>query len=398
MSRFLEGLSKQEKQDIVQEILDKKNKDNDKQWLDIVEDYDLECSSEVLRKLSAGVKFASDAGMVFDKSDSVVDRNFTERQKLVDLRRQIRQEMTSLSRTEMICERIEEAIKSLPEIKIQYKPSKKSGSPKRDLVLGTGDFHYGAKFQVTSVYGEIINSFDSDVFEERMGKLIDAVAEIVEKEKPDQLTLMIVGDMLDGLLRQTQLQRLQYGVIESTMRLSETMVQWIVALANAIKIPIRIYGVRGNHGEIRPLGSKAGQFQEENLERIVMFEIGKRFKDVEQVTVEVCDAPMTHIIDVCGYQFLLTHGQDQNIETMAKDCITLYGKPIDVFMVGHLHKSQSFISGIVPETNIYVERIPSICGVDPYAMSCGYSSQPGATAILMEEGYGRRCVYPIVLK
>ena len=54
-------------------------------------------------------------------------------------------------------------------------------------------------------------------------------------------------------------------------------------------------------------------------------------------------------------------------------------------------------SGIMNGTNIYVERVPSLCGVDPYAQSLGYGGQPGATIILMEEGYGRRCVYPIIL-
>ena len=104
------------------------------------------------------------------------------------------------------------------------------------------------------------------------------------------------------------------------------------------------------------------------------------------------------MIDVCGYQFLLTHGQNMNVEKMAQDSVNLYNKPIDVFMVGHLHKSQSFQSGIMKGTNITVERVPSLCGMDPYAQSKGYGALPGATAILMEEGYGRRCVYPIVLK
>ena len=110
------------------------------------------------------------------------------------------------------------------------------------------------------------------------------------------------------------------------------------------------------------------------------------------------DAPMTQMIDVCGYQFLLTHGQGVNIESMARDSVNLYNKQIDVFMVGHLHKSQTFQSGIMNGSNVYVERVPSLCGMDPYAQSKGYGGAAGATAILMEEGYGRRCVYPIVLK
>ena len=182
------------------------------------------------------------------------------------------------------------------------------------------------------------------------------------------------------------------------MRLSETMAQWLADLEDRIQLPIRVYAVRGNHGEIRPLGSKAGQFPEENLERIVMHYLRARFQEDEWIWIVDDDAPANQMIDVCGYTFMLTHGHGVNIETMARDSVNLYNKPIDVFMVGHLHKSQTFQSGIMSGTNIYVERVPSLCGIDPYAQSLGYGGQPGATVILMEEGYGRRCVYPINLK
>ena len=209
---------------------------------------------------------------------------------------------------------------------------------------------------------------------------------------------MIAGDMLDGLLRTSQLQRLEYGVIESAMRLSETLTMWLVELENTIEIPIRVYAVRGNHGEIRPLGTKAGQFPEENMERIVMHYLHARIGNHKQIKIVNNDAPLTQIVDVCGYQFLLTHGQSMNIEGLAKDCVNLYHKAIDVFMIGHLHKPQTFVSGIMPNSNIYVERVPSLCGTDPYAQSKGYSSMAGATALLIEEGYGIKCTYPIIFK
>ena len=398
LSRLIEELTRQEKQDIIQEILDKRNKSNDKQWVEIVQDFDLDYSPEALRKLGAGVKFASDAGMKFDEIDQInVDRNIIERQKLYDIQRGIKNDMRQLSRTELLCERITSAIEALPEIKIDVKPEVKN-TENRNLVLGIGDFHYGADFNVTGLLGETINRYNSSVFEARMESLLSEIAAIVKKENPSELDVMIVGDMLDGLLRQSQLQRLEYGVVESTIRLAEYLTQWLISLAKMVKIPIKIYAVRGNHGEIRPLGSKAGQFPEENMERIVMHYLYARFINEEWITIETNDAPMTQIINVCGYQFLLTHGQDSDIESMAQDSVNLYQKPIDIFMVGHLHKSQSFVSGIMPESNVRVERVPSICGIDPYAQSKGYGAHAGATVMVVEEGYGVKCVYPIILK
>ena len=390
-----------EKWELVQEILDKKTGNSDMDWSEIVSTFDLECSPETLRKAGVGVKLASDAGMKFmpEQKDDV-DRNFMERQKMYDIQRGIRKDMRELSRTELLCEQIREAIQNMPEIKLKkfYTGEPKMDKSKRELVVGMGDFHYGADFTVNGLYGEQLNWFNSYVFEERMASLLTEIVKIANKEKPEQITIMMVGDLLDGMLRQSQLQRLEYGVVESAMRLSETLVEWLADLEERVQLPIRVYAVRGNHGEIRPLGSKAGQFPEENMERIVMHYLRARFNDDSWVWIVDDDAPAHQMIDVCGYTFMLTHGQGVNIETLARDSVNLYNKPIDIFMIGHLHKGQTFQSGIMNGTNIYVERVPSLCGVDPYAQSLGYGGQPGATIILMEEGYGRRCVYPIILK
>lgn len=401
LARLIEQLDNMEKWELVQEVLDKKNGDSDRDWAEIVADFDLECSPETLRKAGVGVKLASDAGMRFTgEQHESANRDFMERQKLYDLQRGIRKDMREMSRTEMLCETISRAIKELPEItpvRFSTGAPKQSGT-KRELVVGMGDFHYGAEYTVNGLFGDEINRYDSHVFEKRMAMLMNYIAQIAERDKPEQITLMIVGDMLEGMLRAGQLQRLEYGVVESAMRLSEMLSLWLVDLEEIVQLPIRVYAVRGNHGEIRPLGTKAGQFPEENLERVVMHYLRARFREDEWIWVVDDDAPQTQVIDVCGYRFMLTHGQGVNIETMARDSVNLYNKPIDVFMVGHLHKSQTFQSGIMNGTNIYVERVPSLCGVDPYAQSLGYGGQPGATIILMEEGYGRRCVYPIVLK
>lgn len=402
MSRTLEQLDSQEKQLLVQEILDKKNGGCDKDWGEIALEFDLECNPETLRKAGVGVKLASDAGMEFNISArEAIDRNFLERQKMYDLRRGIRKDLREFSRTELICESIREAIKGLP--KITLATSKKICPPwdveiHRELIVGVGDFHYGASFCVYGLYNEIINKYNPDIFSSRMRELHDQIVNICVKENPEQITVMIVGDMLDGMLRASQLQRLEYGIVDSAMHLAEELTQWFVALANDTAVPIRVAAVRGNHGEIRPLGTKAGQFPEENMERIVMHYLRARFDDENWIFVIDNDAPMQQMIDVCGYKFLLLHGQGVNIESLARDCVNQYHHAIDGFVLGHLHKQQTFQSGILNGTNVMVERIPSICGVDPYAQSQGYGGKPGATCILIEKGYGRRCVYPIVLE
>ena len=402
MSRSIESLNIKEKASLVQEVLDKKTGVLDKDWCDMVMDYNLDCNPETLRKAGVGVKLASDAGMCFpidgDGTRDVMD-GYVERQKLYDLQREIRKDLREQSRSELLREVIRDAVHNLPKIEVgECVPTKNENEMDRELVVGIGDFHYGAKYVVKGLYDEPLNTYDSCVFETRMKQLLYEITYIVKMHQPEMITVMIVGDMLDGLLRQSQISRLEYGAVESAMYLSEFMCQWLYELHEKTILPIRVFAVRGNHGEIRPLGSKAGQFPEENLERIVMHFIYERFFDNPQILVFDNDAPMTKVVDVLGYRFLMVHGQGNDIETIARDHQTLYNEKIDVFVVGHLHKSQTFTAGMGRNGNVLIERVPSLCGIDPYAQSKGYGSPPGATVILMEKGYGRRCVYPIVLK
>ena len=382
--------------------MDKKNGVLDKDWCDMVMDYDLDCSPDTLRKAGVGIKLASDAGMSFPinvaGTRDAMD-GYVERQKLYDLQREIRKDLREQSRSELLREIIRDSIQDLPPIAIPSSATEMEPAKNVDceLVIGLGDFHYGAKFVVRGLHDEEINAYDTNIFQLRMHKLIREVRSIVAMHNPGRITVMIVGDMLDGLLRNSQISRLEFGVVESTMYLSEYMCQWLSELNTKTNIPVRVYAVRGNHGEIRPLGSKAGQFPEENMERIVMHYLYERFRAHPTVHVLDDDAPMVKTVNVLGYNFLLLHGQGGDIESMARDHQTMYKDKIDVFLCGHLHKSTTFTAGMGRNGNVLIERVPSLCGIDPYAQSKGYGSPAGATAIIMEKGYGRRCVYPIIL-
>ena len=401
MSRSIESLNNKELECLVRDVLDKKNGAADIDWSEIVRGYDLDMNPETLRKAGVGIKLAQDAGMSFraDNTERTPVDDFAEKQKISDMERSLRREAREDIRSELLREMIEHSIRNLPPIElpeIRIQPQRDAGAD-QELVVGIGDFHYGASFTVCGLYGEEINKYNSGVFECRMMKLIEEIVRIVNTNHPRRVTVMIVGDMLDGLLRASQISRLEFGVVDSAIRLSEFMCKWLVKLYSASMIPVRVFAVRGNHGEIRPLGSKAGQFPEENMERIVMHYIAKRFSG-SNVNVIADDAPMWQIADVCGYKIMLIHGQGDDIEKIARDHQLMYNEKIDMFMCGHLHKTQTFTAGMIGGRSVLIERIPSMCGIDPYAQSKGYGSPPGATAILMERDYGRRCIYPIVLK
>ena len=266
---------------------------------------------------------------------------------------------------------------------------------KRTLVLCVADCHYGAEWIVRGLRGEILNRYNPEVFGERMDDLLAQVREIIAREGISDVQLLLCGDSLDGMLRNSQLMKLRWGVIESCMRFSEHMAQWIAALSQYATVSV--CGVDGNHTETRTLNSKRGDFPGENLEKVIFWFLAERLKGVPGIFVDSITEQRKHLT-VQGFNLLLTHGTDiKSLENAAKQTMLLYGEAIDYLICGHKHREQEYVSGYTDQGNSVVIRVPSVCGMDEYAQRLGYGGKPGALAMVLEAGYGRRCIYPISL-
>lgn len=228
-----------------------------------------------------------------------------------------------------------------------------------------------------------------------MRKLLTETLSILERETLDHVDLVMCGDALDGMLRNSQLMKLRWGVVESCMRLAEYLANWISVLSKAATV--HVYNVDGNHGEIRPLGSRKGDFENENLEKILTWYLHARLQNLSGVTIDA-NSSATKFIEVQGRNVLIAHGDSaKGLGSLAKQAVLLYGKRIDYCICAHKHREQEAVSGYTDDGNTLVLRVPSVCGMDGYAQKFGYGGKPGALALVMEEGYGRRCMYPIAL-
>lgn len=370
------------------------------EWAEIGKIFSLDINSETLRKAGVGIKLVSDAALLDSDEDMtpVMDREYLERQKIRDLNNKVNAVYRAESRSELLRETIREEIRKLPRIEVRYAPLGVFRQPNKKAragVLAIGDFHYGADIVVKGLYGETLNRYNHEVFEQRMENLLDETVDVIRKEELCQLNVFLVGDLLDGMLRESQLMRLEYGIVESTMRLAEYMANWFTALAE--HTTVKICGVTGNHSEVRPLKSKSRDFEDENLEKIVMWYLKERLKNIDRVEV-VDDCQRMKLVDVVGYSFLLLHGDgEKDIGKIAHDAVQLYSKPIDYFVCGHKHSENEFPSGVTHDGNSVIIRVPSICGMDKYAQKKGFGGKPGAILTVMERGRGRRCIYPIQL-
>ena len=241
-----------------------------------------------------------------------------------------------------------EAAARLPEIKIPYY-APAGDAADRSLVVCIADCHYGAEWNVRGLRDETLNAYSPEIFERRMALLLRELVMILEKESLCHVALLLCGDALDGMLRSSQLMRLRWGVVESCMRYAEYMARWVSALA--LHANIDVYGVDGNHSEIRPLGSKKGEFENENLEKIILWHMAERLRGVQTVRVDE-QVERRKLVRVQGYSILLSHDTDTaSLENAAKQAMLLYNERIDFMICGHKHRERELISGYTASGN-----------------------------------------------
>ncbi len=256
-------------------------------------------------------------------------------QKLRDLRNEISELCRAQSRSEALRDAVVQAAKEMPQLSVEIRENARPVGD-RTLVLCIADSHYGAEWTVRGLRGEVMNRYTPEVFCSRMEELLEYTRDILEKENIGDVQLLLCGDSLDGMLRNSQLMKLRWGVVESCMRYSEYLAQWISELSK--DAAVSVCGVDGNHTETRSLCSKRGEFPGENLEKVIFWFLSERLRDNPRVLVDPVTEQQKHL-SVQGFNLLLTHGTDiRNMENAAKQAMLLYGERIDYLICGHKHR------------------------------------------------------------
>lgn len=292
------------------------------------------------------------------------------------------------ARDELICDKICNEIRNARAIDIPKPIVVDKAS--RSAVLAFGDEHYAAEFTIYGLYGEIINSYSPEIFEQRMCDLFYRVVDIIQKEGLTTLYVFALGDFTDGILRCSQLMKLRYGVVEGTVKYANFIAHWLNELSKYVHIKYQM--VYGNHSELRMLGQPKGTFKEENTGMFVREMIMAYLEN--NPNFEMITNPTGLIFDnIEGFNVLGIHGEVRNMESAIKDFSNTYNTNIQILLGGHMHHYKAETVGV----NKDVINVPSIIGIDSYSMSLNKTSNPGAVLFCIEENKGVTLEYKIKL-
>lgn len=361
-------------------------------------------SSDVARRMMYGSKYTIDliGRAVMDQvtADCVpeITRKIAELQKerakfqaeKIEYNKWVREE----ARDELICEHICDAINKMPPLEIPRICSADVAGrvpDNREGCLLIADPHYGVDLKIFGLFGEVINEYSPEIFEQRMWKLLTQVVDICSKEGFSSLNVYDLGDEVDGMLRVSQLFKLRYGVIESTVRYARFMSEWLNELTKYVYVRYQMVK-DSNHCQLRLLNQPKNTFKDDNMSHI----IAEKFLDrlSENPNFEFIQNPTGYIFDkVAGFNILGIHGECGNMERAIKDFSKTYRVDLDYLVGGHMHHQSSANIGIRSD----IISAPSIIGVDDYALSLNKTSDPGATLFVLEEGVGKTIEYNIKL-
>ena len=289
------------------------------------------------------------------------------------------------ARNDMFHEQLIAAVNRLEPIKrqhVKYHPI--DSDTKTTALLAISDMHAGSTFEIKGMYGEVVNAYSWDIMCSRMWSLLDKIAD--DDLAFDDLTVAILGDCFEGILRESSLTKLREPVVDTVIRFGEFMANWLVAVSEHLDCPINVVTIGGNHDVVRLLTSRP-QFEGENLTKIVVEFLKLRLAGFDYITVD--DYQDVAIKNIRGTNIMFQHGEDKDLKDTLDYFGNLYNVDCDEILAGHLHRPESKAIGYADVGDRLLTRVGSIVGVDAYAKRIRVSARPSAYMAMYTDDQGK---------
>lgn len=285
------------------------------------------------------------------------------------------------SREEMLFEKVSEAIRQVELDVPEFKPLKLQRNDE-EWLLGFSDIHAYKYFE------SITNSYNKEILERRMNQLLAEIIDAIQINNIRKLTVLNGGDSFEGMLRVSAIQSLELGVIETVVEFQRWLLEWLNQLSQHVEIKY-IHLISANHSEVRPLGTRAGQFPKEDLEIVIANYIYDMCKNNPRIEVVVPEDSFI-LFDMAGYATIAHHGHGvkdkrKYIERMSRKLRQF----IDYGIFGHLHHGEIKTIDEGVDNDCEIIGLPSIIGTDSFADSLLEGAKPSAVLFRFEKGKGR---------
>lgn len=388
------GLTVESYEAILKDIDSKIDGENDYDWSELKDKYNVQCNSDTIRKSSStifGGKMRSEyekyknglntETLSQDELDVKIQNMRKEKIKLSDARveynRLIRQEARKESYADMVKRIICENVKPI-NIPVHYTLFNSS----TDLLCHLTDVHCGIEIHNWK------NDFDEDILKKRIEKFTSDILDIRGMHKSENCYL-VIGEILSGIIHNNLRLQNNMDLMEQFKYVSELISAMLLRMANNFN-HIYVYITPGNHSRISPKKEEA--LDGENMDILLPFYLKARMQNVKNITI--CDntiEPEIAMFNIRGNNVFAAHGHKDSPSNVVQNFTMMFGIKPQIVLLGHRHTNSM-------ETVYDTKVIQSGCvsGADAYAMSIRKTNKPEQTVSVIGDN-GLICLYDIQL-
>lgn len=399
IKKFKEELSKysltvETYEAIIKDIDSKIDGENDYDWSELKDKYNVQCNSDTIRKASSTV-FGGKMRSEYEKYKNGLNQNVSENSeldvKIQELRREkiklsdarveynklIRQEARKESYADMvkriICENVEPM-----NIPVHYMLFNSS----TDLLVHLTDIHTGIEIHNWK------NDFDSDILKQRIEKFTSDILDIRGMHQSENCYI-VIGEILSSIIHNNLRLQNNMDLMEQFKYVSELISAMLSRMVNYFN-HIYVYTTPGNHSRISP--KKEDALDGENMDVLLPFYLKARMQNFENITI--CNnniEPEIAMFNIRGNNIFATHGHKDSPSNVVQNFTMMFGIKPDIVLLGHRHTNSM-------ETVYDTKVIQSGCvsGSDNYATSIRKVNKPEQTVSVIGNN-GLICLYDIQL-
>lgn len=340
-----------------------------------------------------GVQYSNDNSAILNKLTEQRIEAEKARKKAQTERIETNKWIREQARSEMFYDKVKDCMTEYLSYNPVFEKTNVVQSTKQSAVLFLADQHYGVSFTIYGLDGSVMNEYSPEIFEQRMNTILFETVDYINKNNIHHLDVMCLGDSLDGLIRQSQLMKLCWGVVDCAVKYGNYMFKWFTELSKYINITI--YNVSGNHTRLDLLGTKKGEHERENLDKVIMSIIKNGVELTNNPNIKIVEnyADVIYTELDCGIKIMGIHGEVRDLDTARKDYQETYNVPIDYIVAGHLHHNESCQSGYHKGSI----RVGSVIGVDDFSMKVRKCADATANIGVFEKDKGLVDFHTIVL-
>lgn len=294
----------------------------------------------------------------------------------VEMTRNLRHE----SRFDLLYENVREAIRTLPMPVLE--PVDWHSGQSHEYVLTLSDIHYSARFTAQN------NKYDTAECRNRFGILLSAMKEYVSSNNINNIKIINIADNIQGILRISDLVMNEVSIVTAVVEVSRLIAEFLNQLSAVCNIEY-YHCSSSNHGQLRPLGSKASELAAEDMEHIILNYISDLLVNNDRVTV-IGDLDKEYlVISIFDYKAIALHGhQIKNVTSAIKDLSNLHRTFYNYAFLGHRHTSNEITVGEDGSKNVEVLNCPSFVGSCPFADRLLVGSKAAAKVYVFDQKFG----------